>query len=66
MMRLSGIWNYAVYRKVSSLIKDLVRHDPSKRIGDARTCLTLLNRLDRSITMDPDRCVQDLSEDACH
>jgi len=34
----------------ASFIKDLVRHDPDKRIGNARTCLALLNRLDGSKT----------------
>jgi hypothetical protein len=30
----------------SSFINNLVRHDPSKRIGDAGTCLVLLDRMD--------------------
>ena len=34
----------------SSIIKNLVRHDPSKRIGDARTCLALLNHFDSQNT----------------
>lgn len=40
-LELSGI-----SQRFSSFIKDLIRHDPSRRIADARTCLTLLNRLD--------------------
>lgn len=35
----------------TSLIKDLVRHDPSQRVGDAGTCLALLSRMDQ-----PQRC----------
>lgn len=35
----------SVSEAFANLIKDLVRHDPAKRIGDARTCLALLSRM---------------------
>lgn len=37
---------YGISRGFSTIIRDLVRPDPSARIGDADTCLKLLNRLD--------------------
>jgi len=40
-LRQSGI-----SRELTSFIKALVRHDPSKRICDARTCLVMLDRMD--------------------